>query len=142
MEIEDKNFYGTLSLTELGDFEEANEIQLPSDYKDFLLDSNGGQPVPNRILKPMNNVTYILGMHNGPYYASLYKHIDMFKGRLPLSSFPIATDPFGNLFIMSTCSRKESILADLTQLRWSLPLILLKRTKNIGFSFYSKRYPK
>jgi hypothetical protein len=40
-------------------------------------------------------------MHNGDYYASLYKHIDMFKDRLPLSTFPIATDPFGNLFIMS-----------------------------------------
>ncbi len=25
----------------------------------------------------------------------------MFKGRLPLSSFTIAADPFGNLFIMS-----------------------------------------
>jgi len=40
-------------------------------------------------------------MHNGDYYASLYKRIDVFKGRLPLSTLPIATDPFGNLFIMS-----------------------------------------
>jgi hypothetical protein len=101
METKDKNFYGTLSITELVDFEETNEIQLPSDYKAFLLDSNGGKPVPNTTLNPPNKVTYILGMHNGPYYASLYKHIYRFKNKLPLSTFPIATDPFGNLFLMT-----------------------------------------
>jgi len=40
-------------------------------------------------------------MHNSDYYASLYKHIDMFANRLPLSTFPVASDAFGNLFIMS-----------------------------------------
>jgi hypothetical protein len=67
----------------------------------FLLAHNGGEPYPNNNANPSTPVTYILGMHNGEYYASLYKHISMFENRLPLSTFPIATDAFGNLFIMS-----------------------------------------
>jgi hypothetical protein len=101
MKIENKNFFGTLSEFELADFEKANKIELPSDYKAFLLESNGGVPAPNKNVSPETIVTYILGMHNGDYYASLYKHISMFMTRLPHSTFPIATDPFGNLFIMS-----------------------------------------
>jgi hypothetical protein len=101
MEIKDSNCFGKLSETEVTDFENVNSIKLPLEYKQFLLDFNGGVPEPNRNLNPNTYVTCILGMHNGPYHASLYKHIDMFKERLPLSTFPIGTDPFGNLFIMT-----------------------------------------
>jgi hypothetical protein len=101
MKIKDENFFGQLPPIELADFERANKIGLPSDYKVFLLECNGGIPLPNKNVSPETIVTYILGMHNEDYYASLYKHISMFMNRLPLSTFPIATDPFGNLFIMS-----------------------------------------
>lgn len=99
--IENINEFGKLQEIELNDFEKENSIKLPKDYRDFLLEFNGGCPDPNRNENPSTVVTYILGVHNGEYYASLYKHIDMFKNRLPVSSFPIATDPFGNLFLMS-----------------------------------------
>lgn len=99
--IENKNEFGKLQEVELRDFEWTNNIKLPVDYRDFLLRFNGGKPSLDRNERPDTVVTYILGMHNGEYYASLYKHIDMFKNRLPVSTFPIATDPFGNLFIMS-----------------------------------------
>lgn len=99
--IECKNEFDKLSEIELGDFEKENDIALPDDYSAFLLEANGGKPYPGGNERPNTIVTYVLGMHNGDYHASLYKHIDMFKGRLPLSTFPIATDPFGNLFIMS-----------------------------------------
>lgn len=104
--IESANEFGNLQKVELNDFEKENNIILPDDYKSFLLEFNGGVPNPNKNRKPSAVVTYILGMHNGDYYASLYKHIDMFKGRLPVSTFPVATDSFGNLFIMSV--HKES----------------------------------
>lgn len=95
------NEYGRLYEIELSDFEKTNIIRLPEDYRKFLLEFNGGSPIRKNNLRPSTNVNYILGMHNGPYYASLYKHIEMFKNRLPVSTFPIATDTFGNLFIMS-----------------------------------------
>jgi hypothetical protein len=99
--IQSKNEFGALTKVELEDFEKANETSLPTSYKQFLLDSNGGQLKPNRNKIPDTIVSYLFGMHNGEYYASLYKRIEMFKGRLPYSTFPIAVDPFGNLFIMS-----------------------------------------
>ena len=99
--IENNNEFGKLKEIELSDFEKVNDIILPNDYKDFLLKFNGGVPNPNVNENPSTVVTYILGMHNGDYYASLYKHVDIFKRRLPFSTFPIATDGFGNLFIMS-----------------------------------------
>lgn len=99
--IKNRNEFGQLQEGEINDFEKENKIKLPKDYRDFLLAFNGGKPSLNRNENPADGVAYILGMHNGEYYASLYKHVDMFKNRLPLSTFPIATDTFGNLFIMS-----------------------------------------
>jgi hypothetical protein len=96
-----KNEFGVLQVSELNEFENENNVTLPEDYRHFLLEFNGGEPVLSRNEDIGTVVNYFLGMPNGEHYASLYKHIDMFKERLPLSTFPIATDPFGNLFIMS-----------------------------------------
>ena len=95
------NQFGKLSLEELNDFEKANQMKLPADYREFLLTYNGGKLLKDKLQAPANVIAYILGMHSGDYYASLYKHIDMFAKRIPFNTFPIATDPFGNLFIMS-----------------------------------------
>lgn len=101
MIVKTQNEFGRFQEVGLSDFEVENNIELPKDYRGFLLEFNGVEPTPNGNRSPSTVVTYILGMHNGGYYASLYKHIDMFKNRLPVSTFPIATDAFGNLFIMS-----------------------------------------
>ncbi len=101
MIIEKQNEFGRLSIEELRAFEIENNIELPNDYKDFILQYNGGRPIPNLNSQPLTNVAYILGMHNGDYFASLYKHIEMYKTRIPFSTFPIATDFFGNLFLLT-----------------------------------------
>lgn len=89
------------SILEVQDFEVINNIVLPKDYRDFLFTYNGGIPVPNGNINPSTIITYLLGMNNNDFSVSLYKHINLYKNRLPFSTFPIATDPFGNLFIMS-----------------------------------------
>ena len=101
MTVQRANPFGKLTNEELSDFEFANDSKLPDSYREFLLENNGGIPARQSIKSPDTLVTYLLGMHNGDYYSSLYKHIDVFKNRLPFSCFPIATDPFGNLFIMT-----------------------------------------
>ncbi len=68
--IENKNEFGRLKEIELNDFEKENNIKLPNDYREFLLEYNGGKPNPNKNDSPSTMVTYILGMHNGDYYAS------------------------------------------------------------------------
>ena len=101
LKVKEPNTFGKLSVEELNDFEIVNQIKLPEDYRIFLLENNGGIPLLQINQDSDKVVTYIFGMHNGDYYASLYKHIDMFQKRLPFGTFPIASDPFGNLFIMS-----------------------------------------
>jgi hypothetical protein len=99
--IDNRNSFGKLSLPELEDFEKVNNRKLPEDYRSFLLESNGGVPRPNLRQITGKIVSCFLGMHNGPDYSSLYRAIESYSGRLPYCSFPIASDPFGNLFIMS-----------------------------------------
>lgn len=101
MRINEGNKYGKLSIEELKDFELENDINLPEGYKNFLLEFNGGVPDPSGSPQPKTVVSYIFGMHNGEYHASLYKHIDLFKARIPCGTFPIASDAFGNLFLMT-----------------------------------------
>lgn len=99
--ILESNKYGRLSMPELTDFELVNDIKLPTDYQEFLLKFNGGEPSPNENPSPETVVRYILGMHNGDKFASLYRFIEIYAKRLPGGCMPIATDPFGNLFIMN-----------------------------------------
>ena len=106
MAVKEPNFFGKLSEEELHDFELINQFNLPDDYRNFLLANNGGIPLHQTNKAPQTIVEYLFGMHNGDLFASLYKHIDVFKNRLPFGTFPIASDPFGNLFIMSL--HKES----------------------------------
>ena len=101
MIVKESNQFGKLSEEELHDFELENQIKLPADYRTFLLENNGGNPVKQNNPVPATIVSYIFGMHNGDYYASLYKHIDVFKNRIPFGTFPIANDPFGNQFLMA-----------------------------------------
>ncbi|MGE7775633.1 SMI1/KNR4 family protein [Chitinophaga sp. NPDC101104] len=101
MEVERKNEFGGLTELELADFENANKVVLPKDYREFLLENNGGKPIPNRVRLPSAILEYLSGMHNGDTYANLYKQIDVFRSRIPFSTFPIGIDPFGNLFLMS-----------------------------------------
>lgn len=90
-----------LSKDELEAFEEVNKIQLPQEYCIFLLQHNGGKPSKDLLPGVNTNIAYFLGMHNANYYSSLYWHIETFSKRLPLCSFPVARDYFGNLLIIS-----------------------------------------
>jgi hypothetical protein len=98
MEILHSNEFGKIQLKDISDFEEVNDIKLPDDYRQFLIEHNGGKPYPNisPILK--SDVQWIYGMVHEPYYASLFQHLDMFQGRIPSWYFPIANDSGGNLF--------------------------------------------
>jgi hypothetical protein len=101
MVIENNNGLGKLPVIELEDFEKVNNIKLPKDYRAFLLEFNGGKPMPNVNPDTTRMVSYILGMHNDKYDESIYRVIEAYAGRLPFDSFPIARDPFGNLYLMS-----------------------------------------
>src|SRR5690349_9746159 len=111
MEIRDSNKFGKIRVEDIADFEEANEIKLPADYKQFLIDHNGGAPYPNVSPEVRSDVQWIYGMVLEPYYASLFQHIDMFQKRIPSWYFPIANDSGGNLYLMSLYHENHGTIA-------------------------------
>src|SRR5262245_27230830 len=95
--------FGSANLEAIDDFENSNQVQFPEDYKKFLIEHNGGRPEPNIIVAGSfkTDVQAFLGMHDGPFHANLWQHMQVFQNRIPGWYLPIATDSGGNLFIMS-----------------------------------------
>ena len=109
MEIRHSNEFGPIRLQDIVDFEEENNIKLPEDYKQFLIEHNGGQPFP--CISPISDVQWIYGMVHEPNYASLFWHIDIFQRRIPGWYFPIANDSGGNLYLMSLYHENHGTIA-------------------------------
>lgn len=99
--IKESNRFGKLNEEQLSEFENQLQVTLPKDYRSFLLNHNGGCPVPDTNKTPETDVRQILGLHNGESWASLQDHIDDYKGRIPSDTLPIAYDSLGNLFLLS-----------------------------------------
>ena len=96
MEIQGSN--EVLTESRLRDFERINGVQLPQQYREFLLKYNGGYPKPYyfTISKEqgicMVNIFYGIG----EMYDNLDKKIDIFDDILDAGFIPIADDSGGN----------------------------------------------
>jgi hypothetical protein len=110
-EIINGNLFGKIDLQDISQFESHNNINLPEDYKYFLITHNGGKPNPNIEPTVKSDVQWIYGMVSKPYYASLFQHLDMFQNRLPSWYIPIANDSGGNLYIMSLYEENRGVVA-------------------------------
>ncbi|WP_276501883.1 SMI1/KNR4 family protein [Terrimonas pollutisoli] len=110
-EIVNGNKYGSVELELISQFESANDVVLPDDYKNFLLKYNGGEPKPAIEPTIKSDVQWIYGMVSEPYFASLFQHLDTFQGRLPSWYIPIANDSGGNLYVMSLYEENHGVIA-------------------------------
>jgi hypothetical protein len=99
--IPDSNRFGKLTSKSLGVFCRNHKITLPDDYVNFLLEHNGGTPIPATNKLPETDVNYIFGIQDEASWASLEWYIQTFKERIPANYLPIAKDSGGNLFLMS-----------------------------------------
>ena len=109
--MEESKPYGPIDLADIVEFEEANEVLLPEDYKDFLLMHNGGRPEPNALPEVGTDVQWLFGMVEEPAWASLFDALDTYEGRIPAWYMPIGTDSGGNLYIMSLFEENKGVIA-------------------------------
>lgn len=80
-------------------------IDLPDDYRSFLLEHNGGRPKPNTF--PIHNfpsssrgiLEEFIGIKKGAY-TDIRKQLNVFRDRIPPDCLPIARDPGGNLLCL------------------------------------------
>lgn len=95
-----------LAEIDLDSLEQQLGLDLPNDYRSFLLSTNGGYPVPNGFAIPDNPVDehglvhYFLCIDNDDVY-NLMDWAERYKDRIPEGLVPIATDPGGNLICLS-----------------------------------------
>lgn len=110
MELEISNEFGSLDSFELKEFENENQLLIPNDYRNFLIKFNGGKPLKS-VYNDNYSVNWFFGFHNGPDWSTIYHAIDLYQNRIPSWYFPIANDPFGNLFLMSLYEENYGIIA-------------------------------
>lgn len=89
---------------EISDFEKEIKSGLPSDYKSFLMENNGGQPQPDsfKFFSDRDDASSVdrflsLGKEKN---SNLLKYYNNYRNRIPSGFIPIAHDAGGNLIIM------------------------------------------
>jgi len=90
------------SSDELAQFEAVHGLDLPGDYRDFLLKVNGGMPFPNLCLWPGNGdfVAVVFGFNYADDWMRLDHAISEFDS-LSLGYLPVAISNGGNYFLLS-----------------------------------------
>ncbi len=104
MKVEKSNPFGALSEARLVQFEVKIGHMLPRDYRQFLLDHNGGKPTPSDFTindeQGGDTLHHVYGLYNGPGYARLEDAYATYAGRIPAVLLPIADDPGGNVICL------------------------------------------
>src|SRR5690625_1089796 len=93
-----------LTLEDIKDFEQENNIRLTTNYKDFLLKWNGGYIEPHLFYISDKQGVSAMNIFNGigDFDDSLDEYIDILDYRLPEGFIPIGDDSNGNQVCLGT----------------------------------------
>lgn len=102
--IIDSNPHGELSSETLDAFVARAQIQLPSEYREFLLLYNGGRPIPSFFwIRPQEDgstMQQFFGLHEGPQHLCIETYVGEERYGIPQSMVPIGDDGTGNFICM------------------------------------------
>ena len=94
-----------LSEEMLAEFERGLGARLPDDYRQFMIEHNGGRPAPS-VFEFMTadgtsdcSVRVFLTLDDRENY-SIQTYMSRYDDRIPLQTLPIACDSFGNLVLL------------------------------------------
>ncbi len=108
VKIRHANEHGPLSLSRLNDFETRTRLHLPEDYRQFLLEYNGGEPEPAffwiQRLVDGSRVHRFYGMFEGRLPPSLYAYAGPDRHGVPANLLPIGDDGVGNLICIGVAA--------------------------------------
>ncbi len=104
-----KHFMPPTDAAAVAAFEQSLQARLPQEYRDFLLESNGGEPADPAFrfgdeAEPYADsaVRYFFSIGDHPRYGLAYQHkIYTQAKRVPADMLPIATDAGGNLVLLA-----------------------------------------
>jgi hypothetical protein len=114
VEIKTSKPFGPLFSARLLEFERKCGVPLPADYREFLLEHNGGQPDTKNVVdfehqgKPnSSDVHFFYGIHEGENWASIEWYLETGKGRLIEEGLPIAGDSGGNDYVLIVDGKRK-----------------------------------
>ena len=92
----------------LNRFEKETVIKLPAEYRDFINNTNGGFPSPNKNCieisegerKSTTDVLVFFAIDDNREWLSISWHLSVFSDRIPEQTLPIARDSHGNLWLL------------------------------------------
>jgi hypothetical protein len=101
---------GGANTEEIRGFERRNALELPQDYVRFLAQHNGGKPQKPKFTFDDEDATptssRISRLHGidcqEPDLERTFRFFAS-QNRIPPNHLPVATDPFGNMLLMSLC---------------------------------------
>ncbi len=102
--IVSSNPHGKLDVLELAEFEKQLRTVLPPEYRNYLIEHNGGK-FENRIVSlpgegGETRIHHIYGLHHGPAYARLADTYIWFAETFSADYLPVSDDSFGNWFCL------------------------------------------
>lgn len=110
MKIKQLNSFGELTPDRLARFEREHILRLPEDYRQFLLEYNGGIPGPEDTIDfegGSSDLQCLYGISDGDNVASLERNLEDIKEWGIDEGLPIGHDFFGNFFLLSVQSGRE-----------------------------------
>lgn len=98
--------FGHVTYAAVTQFETLNSLILPSDYRTFLQETNGGHPTPNRCYVPglqaHVTVDVLFGISLRERSLNLDAWLTEFRDELAPGIVVIGGDPGPNLFVLGT----------------------------------------
>ncbi|MBF0780467.1 MULTISPECIES: SMI1/KNR4 family protein [unclassified Granulicatella] len=86
------------------------DIIFPEDFKNVVLQYNGGYPVPNKFCLLGNDEVFNnLISFNENEYDNVYEILEDLEGRLRRGIIPFGEDPFGNLLCFDFLNNKSIV---------------------------------
>ena len=105
---------GGIEAERLHAYERQLGVELPQDYRDFLLEKNGGYPEPGALAIPgtsdVTQVSRFLAL-DGELWDDLEVYRDRYEGRVPPGWLPIGYDGFGNLLLLGMIAANRGFIA-------------------------------
>lgn len=99
--IEDSS--APLTEADIQQVEQEINVRFPDQYRQFILQYNGGRPIPNVFMIPDDRIPGQSSMLDWFYcidlsdeYNHLLRNLDVFRDRMPSDCVPIGCDPGGN----------------------------------------------
>lgn len=103
MSVVIRDFKANLTDERIAEVESCLEIIFPTDYKQFLLQHNGGYPEPGTFTighgPEESQISYFFSIQEDET-SNLLEMIKLTKGQIPRNMLPVAYDDVGNLILL------------------------------------------